>query len=214
MTDKNKRAMEIVHSGDLYNSGDPDILQVQHSRLRYMEEYNQTRTSDADYAAREALLQKMFAAVGQGCYLEPPVHANWGGYNVSLGDHVYANFNLTLVDDGRIEIGSYVMIGPNVTITSGAHPISPALRDHDVQYNLPVIIESPQEASLSAIPAGSSGRSQKRMTASSTTAVPSRRKSLISICDYRTLSPDSDTGLQQVHCSPSVVQTCIKTILY
>ena len=117
MTDKNKRAMEIVHSGDLYNSGDPDILQVQHSRLRYMEEYNQTRTSDADYAAREALLQKMFAAVGQGCYLEPPVHANWGGYNVSLGDHVYANFNLTL------------------------HPISPALRDHDVQYNLPVIIE-------------------------------------------------------------------------
>lgn len=141
MTDKNERAMEIVHSGDLYNSGDPDILQVQHSRLRYMEEYNQTRTSDADYAAREALLQKMFAAVGQGCYLEPPVHANWGGYNVSLGDHVYANFNLTLVDDGRIEIGSYVMIGPNVTITSGAHPISPALRDHDVQYNLPVIIE-------------------------------------------------------------------------
>ena len=33
------------------------------------------------------------------------------------------------------------MIGPNVTITAGAHPISPALRDHDIQYNLPVIIE-------------------------------------------------------------------------
>ncbi|HAS21184.1 MAG TPA: sugar O-acetyltransferase, partial [Lachnospiraceae bacterium] len=128
MTDKYKRALEIVYSGDLYNSGDPDILQVQHSCLPYMEEYNQTRTSDGDYAAREALLRKMFAAVGQGCYLEPPVHANWGGHNVSLGDHVYANFNLTLVDDGRIEIGSYVMIGPNVTITAGAHPISPALR--------------------------------------------------------------------------------------
>ena len=141
MTDKYKRALEIVYSGDLYNSGDPDILQVQHSCLSYMEEYNQTRTSDGDYAAREALLRKMFASVGQGCYLEPPVHANWGGHNVSLGDHVYANFNLTLVDDGRIEIGSYVMIGPNVTITAGAHPISPALRDHDIQYNLPVIIE-------------------------------------------------------------------------
>ena len=63
MTDKYKRALEIVYSGDLYNSGDPDILQVQHRCLSYMEEYNQTRTSDGDYAAREALLRKMFASV-------------------------------------------------------------------------------------------------------------------------------------------------------
>ena len=29
-----------------------------------------------------------------------------------MGDFVYANFNLTLVDDGEIYIGSHCMIGP------------------------------------------------------------------------------------------------------
>ena len=33
------------------------------------------------------------------------------------------------------------MIGPNVTIDTGTHPISPELRRHAVQYNLPVHIK-------------------------------------------------------------------------
>ena len=36
-----------------------------------------------------------------------------------MGDFVYANFNLTLVDDGEIYIGSHCMIGPNVTHCHG-----------------------------------------------------------------------------------------------
>jgi hypothetical protein len=43
----------------------------------------------------------MFASAGTGYYIEPPLHANWGGRNVHLGDEVYADFNLTLVDDGH-----------------------------------------------------------------------------------------------------------------
>ncbi len=82
----------------------------------------------------------MFASAGAGCYIEPPLHANWGGRHVHLGAHVYANVNLTLVDDGPIHIGDNVMFGPNVVITTAGHPVLPELRVRSAQFNLPVSI--------------------------------------------------------------------------
>ena len=48
------------------------------------------------------MLKEMFAEVGEGCYIESPFYANWGGHHVHLGKNVYANFNLTLVNDTHI----------------------------------------------------------------------------------------------------------------
>ena len=53
---------------------------------------------------------------------------------------MYANFNLTLVDDGHIYVGDQVMFGPNVTITTANHPIEPGLRARGLQYNKDVYI--------------------------------------------------------------------------
>ena len=72
--------------------------------------------------------------------IEPPLHANWGGANLHLGNNVYANMGLTLVDDADIFIGDDVMIGPNVTICTASHPASPRLRAKGLQYNKPVRI--------------------------------------------------------------------------
>ncbi len=88
---------------------------------------------------RAEIIRKVFAEVGEDCYIEPPFHANWG-CNMHVGDHFYANFNLTVVDDADIYIGNSVMIAPNVTIATGAHPICPELREQVYQYNLPVHI--------------------------------------------------------------------------
>ena len=82
----------------------------------------------------------MFAEIGEGCYIEPPLHANWGGHHVHFGKGVYANFNLTLVDDTHIYVGDYTLIGPNVVIASAGHPIEPGLREQAYQYNMPVRI--------------------------------------------------------------------------
>ena len=59
-----------------------------------------------------------------------------------MGDHVYANFNLVLVDDAVIEIGDNVMIGPNVVLCTGTHPVSPRLRAKEIQYNKRVKVGS------------------------------------------------------------------------
>ncbi len=124
--------------GKLYLTTDERLLAVQKSCLERLYDYNQTRPSQKE--EREKLLKEMFAEVGEGVYLEPPLHANWAGRHVHLGKMVYANFNLTLVDDGEIYIGDYTMIGPNVNIVTAGHPILPELREEVYQFNLPVHI--------------------------------------------------------------------------
>ena len=133
--------MEIdnkLHSGKIYDPEDPQILAKQTKAMMPMYEYNATLPTET--AKRQALLTKMFAKVGEGAYIEPPFHANWGGRYVELGAHVYANFNLTIVDDTYVYIGDHTMIGPNVTLASAGHPILPELREHGYQYNLPIHI--------------------------------------------------------------------------
>ena len=82
----------------------------------------------------------MFAEIGENCYIEPPLHANWGGKHVHFGKNVYANFNLTLVDDTHIYVGDGTMLAPNVVLATAAHPILPELRKKQYQFNLPVHI--------------------------------------------------------------------------
>lgn len=129
---------ELMQSGELYACTDEEVVRLQAECLEKQYDYNLTRPSEAK--RREELLREMFAEVGEDCYIEPPLHANWGGRHVHLGNFVYANFNLTLVDDGHIYIGDYTMIGPNVTIATAGHPIHPALREKICQYNIPVRI--------------------------------------------------------------------------
>ena len=127
-----------MHSGQIYDPADPQIAQEQLECLDRLYDYNMTRPTETE--EREALLKQMFAHVGQGCYIEPPLHANWAGRFVHLGDNVYANFNLTLVDDTHIYIGDRTKLGPNVVIATAGHPIAPALRMKGLQCNKPVHI--------------------------------------------------------------------------
>ena len=129
---------EKLHSGALYLPDDEDIMRLQTQCFEKLYDFNATRPSQLE--KREELLSDMFAELGEGCYIEPPLHANWGGRHVHFGDHVYANFNLTLVDDTHIYVGSCTMLAPNVTIATAGHPIAPPLRKHGVQYNAAVHI--------------------------------------------------------------------------
>ncbi|MFI5935502.1 hypothetical protein [Actinoplanes sp. NPDC051494] len=60
-------------------------------------------------------------------WIEPPLHVA-SGSNLHLGDDVYVNLGLTVVDDVEVRVGSRVMIAPNVTVTATGHPVHPKLR--------------------------------------------------------------------------------------
>lgn len=133
-----KEAKQRMMDGRLYLPSDESIMKEQMLCLEKQYDFNATRPSQIEL--RKTLMKEMFATIGKDCYIEPPLHANWGGKHVHLGNNVYANFNLTLVDDVEIYIDDYVMIGPNVTIITGTHPILPELRLQAYQYNIPVHI--------------------------------------------------------------------------
>ena len=117
---------------------DDSIMKDQLKKIDRLYDFNATRPTELD--KREEMLKEMFAEIGEGCYIEPPLHSNFGGGHVHFGKYVYANFNLTMVDDTHIYVGDYTMIGPNVTIASAGHPILPELREKGYQYNMPVHI--------------------------------------------------------------------------
>lgn len=130
--------MERMQSGEIYNPGDEDIFRLQLECLEKQYDYNLTRPHALE--KRFEMLKSMFAEVGEGSYIEPPLHSNWGGRHTHLGKQVYANFGLTLVDDTHIYVGDYTLIGPNVVIATAGHPIEPGLRQQAYQYNMPVRI--------------------------------------------------------------------------
>lgn len=130
--------IEKLHTGELYLPGDKEILKEQLQCLDKLYEFNMTRPSELE--KREQMLSEMFAEIGSDCYIEPPLRANWGGRHVHFGKNVYANFNLTLVDDTHIYVGDFTKFGPNVVIATAGHPILPELREKAYQYNAPVHI--------------------------------------------------------------------------
>ena len=129
---------EQLHNGALYYPNADEIMEVQTQCMEKLYDYNRTRPGEQ--ARREALLKEMFAEIGAGCYIEPPLHANWGGHFVRFGKNVYANFGLTLVDDTEITVGDCCMFGPNVVVATAGHPVLPELREKGLQYNMPVHI--------------------------------------------------------------------------
>lgn len=129
---------EKMHRTKLYNAGEADLVEEQTGYLDKLYDFNQTRPTEGE--KRTKMLKEMFAEIGENCYIEPPFHANFGGHHVHFGTGVYANFNLTLVDDTHIYVGDYTMFGPNVVLATAGHPITPELRKRGYQYNAPIHI--------------------------------------------------------------------------
>ncbi len=129
---------EKMHNQSIYWPSDEKLMQEQALCLEKLYDFNATRPSE--FEKRIALLKEMFAEIGDNCYIEPPLHANWGGKHIHFGNNVYANFNLTIVDDTHVFVGDCTLIAPNVILATGTHPILPELREKGYQFNAPIKI--------------------------------------------------------------------------
>ena len=129
---------ERMDKGLLYIPDDKEIMDFQLKCLDKLYEYNHTLPSNIE--KRNELIKEMFGSVGENCYFEIPMYSNFGCKHVFVGNHVYANFNCTFVDDANIYIGNDCMFAPNVIIATAAHPIDARLRQLGYQYNREVHI--------------------------------------------------------------------------
>lgn len=129
---------ERMIKGLIYNPGDEEIMKEQFQYQDKLWEFNKLKPSQIEEKIK--YMKEVFAECGEQCYIELPFHANWGGHHVHFGNRIYANSNLTIVDDGHVYVGDNVMFGPNVTIATAGHPIDPTLRIKGLQFNKDVYI--------------------------------------------------------------------------
>jgi maltose O-acetyltransferase len=118
-------------AGELYDASDPELA-AERARARELL---------ARFNARphRALLDELFASVGQDATIEPPFHCDYG-FNISVGDRFYANVNCVFLDCAPIAIGDRVLFGPAVQLYAATHPVDAETRRRGLEYALPIAI--------------------------------------------------------------------------
>ncbi len=125
-------------AGRLYNAQDSELTAGRLRARKHLFRYNQSAPEEE--SLRREVARELFGRMGDNCYLEPPLRCDYGT-NIRLGDRVYANFNLVVLDCAAVTIGNDVLIGPNVGIYTATHPVDPGLRRDGLEFALPVTIE-------------------------------------------------------------------------
>ena len=129
---------ERMIEGLVFDICDKDIMDMQRPFKEKLWEFN--HLSPAQSEEKKKYMKEVFAECGEDCFIESPLYASWGGSHVHFGNGIYANTNLTLIDDGHIYVGNRVLIGPNVVIATANHPLNAKLRRYEMQYNQDVHI--------------------------------------------------------------------------
>lgn len=88
---------------------------------------------------REAIIRQLFGRVGRNITLHSPFHCDFGE-QITVGDHFVGNFNLTILDEAPVTIGSHVYIGPNVGIYTVHHALLAEQRNEGIMQSRPVEI--------------------------------------------------------------------------
>lgn len=124
-------------AGALYDPADPEIVADQVATARWLARYNATLAASPD--ERRPLLVERLAHVGAGAVIRPPFHCDYG-FNISLGDGAFLNFNCVVLDVVAVTIGARAQIGPAVQIMTVDHPRDAATRRAGLEFGRPIAI--------------------------------------------------------------------------
>lgn len=81
----------------------------------------------------------MLKSIGKGVHFEPNFRCEFG-FNITIGDNFYANFDCVMLDGGVIDIGNNVLFGPRVGIYTSNHATNAKERAAGGCYAKPVKI--------------------------------------------------------------------------
>ncbi|MFB5676236.1 sugar O-acetyltransferase [Paenibacillus terreus] len=110
---------ERIFQGMLFSPAHPDLRMIKQRAHKLSHQYSDTYEEQGE--EREAILQQLLGRVGKHCFMQGPIFFHYGTHT-EIGDHFFANYNLTVQDDTKVTIGSHTLFGPNVTIATPIHP--------------------------------------------------------------------------------------------
>lgn len=128
---------ERMRSGLPYKADDPELSAQRKRAKQLIYKYNNTPPERFDELP--ALAAELLGKSGKNLHLKPPFYCDYG-VNIEIGDNFFSNFNLTILDVGRVKIGSNVLFGPNVSLYTAGHPVHPLSRASGYEYGIDIAI--------------------------------------------------------------------------
>lgn len=119
-------AEDRIFQGKLFDMGNKDLCEIKHKTHGLCQEYNALDEHDP---RRPEIIRQFIGRIGEKFRFQGPIQFNYGTHTF-IGENFASNFNLTVMDDGRIYIGDNVMFGPNVSLMATNHPLIAEERTH------------------------------------------------------------------------------------
>jgi len=132
MTEKEK-----MLTGKPYKAFAEDLLKERQYAKEMLFDFNGLRPTEIE--KRNEIIKRLFGKVGREFFIEPPLRCDYG-YNISIGENFYSNYNCIILDCAPVSIGDNVLFGPNVSLFTAGHPIHPVPRNEGIEYAFPITI--------------------------------------------------------------------------
>jgi maltose O-acetyltransferase len=132
-----KSEKEKMLAGELYNAVDTELSKERLKARLLIKKLNDTREDEVE--ERSKILNDLIPNAGEGLWLQPPFFCDYG-YNITVGEKVFFNFNCIVLDVAPVTIGSRSMFGPNVQIYTATHPIDFKERASGLEFAKPISI--------------------------------------------------------------------------
>lgn len=133
MTEKEKMLKGLIYDANY----DSQLIAERLDCKELCRDYNDLRPKDM--AARTALLHKILGEIKGEILIEQPFNCDYG-YNISVGENFYANFNLIILDEAKVSFGDNVFIAPNCGFYTAGHPVNADERNKGLEYAKPITV--------------------------------------------------------------------------
>ncbi len=126
---------EKMLSGEIYNGMDEDLIKMRDKATALTSRLDRTE----DPAEREKIIRSLFGKCGKNPFITQGFHCDYG-CNIEVGDNFYTNFDVVILDGGKVKIGDNCLIAPQVGIYTAYHPLDAETRRKGLEYVRPVTI--------------------------------------------------------------------------
>ena len=110
---------EKILAGKMFDPRKQELKDIKHKAHIACQKFNAMDEYDPQ---RSRVIGEILGKTGKVYYFQGPVQFNYGCHTF-IGENFFANFNLTVMDDGPIYIGDNVCFGPNVSLMATNHPL-------------------------------------------------------------------------------------------
>lgn len=132
-----KTEKEKMIAGEMYDPMDKQLMEDRIQTRLLLKTLNET--AEDDLQQKKHIQQQLFPNGSQDLWLQTPFYCDYG-YNITIGERVFFNFNCVVLDVAPVIIGSRTMFGPNVQIYTATHPMNHIERSSGREYAKPIVI--------------------------------------------------------------------------